>query len=229
MNFIYILSEDDNDDLFYKGCAEKITGKSFDVIPRRLRKGGGISEVRKYMPILFREIKYTGYVENTFFVIALDNDRSPTHPKHEKLPDLHKLSKKEQRKACRFCEIERISHQVLGNNRKTWPIKGAIAVPVQMIESWLLLICNQKQYQHETKLPIFARKESKLAQLYYTPKKPDDQLKDLCEIEKRRLHVETNRDFCAYCAKNLVPGDLQKIAQSFALFKKQVELWFIQN
>jgi len=61
-NFIYILSEDDNDDAFYKGCIEKMTGKSYDLISRRLRKGGGISQVRKYMPILLRDIRYTGHV-----------------------------------------------------------------------------------------------------------------------------------------------------------------------
>ncbi len=138
-NFIYILSEDDNDDAFYKGCIEKMTGKSYDLISRRLRKGGRISQVRKYMPILLRDIRYAGHVDNTFFVIALDNDRSPAHPNHEKLPGFHKLPKKEQRKTCRFCEIERVVVQILGDDREKWPIRGATAVPVQMMESWLLM------------------------------------------------------------------------------------------
>jgi len=130
MNFLYILSEDDNDDAFYKKCIEKISGKSFELIPMRIRKGGGISQVRKHMPRLFRDIKYSGSVENTYFVIALDNDRSPVHPDHEKLPGFQKMSKKEQKKTCRFCEIEREAFEILGDDWKKWPIPGAIAIPV---------------------------------------------------------------------------------------------------
>ncbi|MDM8523164.1 hypothetical protein QUF80_07320 [Desulfococcaceae bacterium HSG8] len=224
MNFIYILSEDDNDDAFYKGCIEKMTGKSYDLISRRLRRGGGVSQVRKYMPILLRDIRYTGHVDNTFFVIALDNDRSPAHPNHEKPPRFLKLPKKEQGKTCRFCEIERIAVNIL-DIRENWPIRGAIAVPVQMMESWLLLICDGVQYQNEAKLPIFAKKRSSSAQLYYGPRKPGDQLKDLCKIKKKQLNIKSDRDFCAYCAENLIPKDLQKISDSFALFKEQVDEW----
>ncbi|MCP4109809.1 MAG: hypothetical protein GY749_30545 [Desulfobacteraceae bacterium] len=228
MNFIYILSEDDNDDIFYKICIEKITGRSFDLIPMRLRKGGGISEVRKYMPILLKKIQYTGYVDNTFFVIALDNDRSPAHPDHEKLPNLNKLPKKEQTKNCRFCEIKNIACQIFGNNKREWPIKGAIAVPVQMIETWLLLICNSEKYQNEASLPIFAKKDKASAKFYYAPNQPGDQLKDLRENEKKHLNIESNRDFCSYCAENLSPKDLQKISGSFALLKEQVDDWPFQ-
>ena len=228
-NFIYILSEDDNDDAFYKGCIEKMTGKSYDLISRRLRKGGRISQVRKYMPILLRDIRYAGHVDNTFFVIALDNDRSPAHPNHEKLPGFHKLPKKEQRKTCRFCEIERVVVQILGDDREKWPIRGAIAVPVQMMESWLLLICDSRQYQGEANLPIFAKKESSSARLYYTPGKPGNQLKDLCKIEKKRLNLKSDRDFCTCCAENLISEDLKKISDSSALFKAQIDEWFNQS
>jgi hypothetical protein len=38
MNYLYILSEDESDDFFYKGCVEKITGEHFELIPRRIRK-----------------------------------------------------------------------------------------------------------------------------------------------------------------------------------------------
>jgi hypothetical protein len=136
MNYLYILSEDESDDFFYKGCVEKITGEHFELIPRRIRKGGGISKVRKHLPLLLRDIKFSGPVKNTFFLIALDNDRSPAHPKHEIHEFVYKLSKKEQVKKCRYCEIENLAKQILGTDRNSWPISGAIAVPVQMIESW---------------------------------------------------------------------------------------------
>ncbi len=226
MNYLYILSEDDNDDEFYKRCAENITGKAFHLIPRRLRRGGGISQVRRYMSILFKDIRHTGPVEHTFFVVALDNDRSPFHPEHKKLPGLHKLPKREQRKSCRFCEIERAAKQVLGENREEWPIKGAIAVPVQMLESWLLLICDGEKYDSEASLPIFAEKNSALARHYYAPEKPVDQLKDLCGLEKRRLEIASNWELCVHCGTHLVPGDLRERSGSFVQFEGQVEEWF---
>ncbi len=46
-----------------------------------------------------------------------------------------------------------LSHDILGNDRDQWPIKGAIAVPVEMLESWLLLGCNECEPED---LPIFS-------------------------------------------------------------------------
>ncbi len=226
MNYLYVLSEDDNDDKFYKKCVEKITGKVFSLMSIRLRKRDGIPRVRTNIRILFNHMRRTGPVENTFFVVALDNDRSPVHPEHEKLSGFHKLSKKEQRRGCRFCEIEREAKQDLGENREGWPIKGAIAVPVQMMESWLLLICNGEVYDTETNLPIFAKKDSRLARLYYAPRKPTDQLKDLCNIEKRRLNKASNRELCVHCGDHLIPEDLRERSDSFVQFEDQVKEWF---
>jgi len=225
MNFLYILSEDDNDDIFYKGCIENLTGKSFNLIPRRIRKGGGISQVRRHIPYLLSDIKYTGKVENTFFVIALDNDRSPAHPDHKRLTEIDKLPKREQRKDCRFCEIQKITYKYLGSKDK-WPLKGAIAVPVQMIESWLLLISKSEEYENESELPIFARKDSSLAKDYFAPKKPPSQLKDLCETEKKRLNITSSRNFFIHCAKRIASSDIHKSSNSFSLFKEQVKVWF---
>ena len=97
-----------------------------------------------------------------------------------------------------------------------------------MIESWLLLICNSEKYQNEASLPIFSKKDNALAKLYYAPKKPGDQLKDLRENERTRLDIESNRNFCTYCAENLSPVVLQKISGSFALLKEQVDAWPFQ-
>ncbi len=229
MNYLYILSEDENDDVFYKGCIEKITGMQFELIPRRIRKGGGISHVRKHLPLLLRDIKYSGYVENTFFLIELDNDRSPTHPNHDIQQFVYKLSKREQMKTCRYCEIENLAKQILGSDRNSWPISGAIAVPVQMIESWFLLIYDSKKYENEKSLPIFAKQKGGLAKRYYAPNKPDKQLKDLCADERKNLQINLKKDFCKYCADNLIPDKLQIISNSFSVFNSQVVDWFEQK
>lgn len=224
-NFIYILAEDDIDDMFYNLCVEKIKGGNYRLIPRRLRRGGGISQVRRYLPILLKDIQHTGEVENTFFVIALDNDRSPAHPAHQQIPNINKLPQKERRKTCRFCELEKTACEILGTDRDAWPIKGAIAVPVQMLESWLLLICNRGEYENEASLPLFAWKSMPLAKTYYAPKQPENQLKDLMGLEKGMLEISSNEDFCLYCIEQLTPEDLAQVSPSFSLFLGQVNAW----
>lgn len=224
-NFIYILSESDNDDVFYNLCVEQIKGETYKLISRRLRPGGGISQVRKYLPILLKDIRYTGKVENTFFVIALDNDRSPAHPAHQQIPNINKIPKKERRKTCRFCDLEKTTREILGADRDTWPVKGAIAVPVQMLESWLLLICNRGEYENEASLPIFVWKSMPLAKMYYAPKQPESQLKDLVGLEKKKLEINSSEDFCLYCIEQLMPDELALVSPSFSLFMGQLEGW----
>ena len=221
MNYLHILSESDNDDLFFKGCLERITGRSFDFASRRrLRKGGGIAEVRRKGPVLLRQIKYTGPVDDTFFLIALDNDRSPVHPEHK---SRHRLSGQDRRKRCRFCELEALVQDILGPREK-WPIPGAVAVPVEMIESWLLLIVNPDTHGNEASLPIFSTKEHAQALRYYAPGAPPDQLKDLTTSERRALGLDTPA-FREHCVHVLDPEDLAERAPSFALFKGQVDAW----
>ena len=111
MAYLYLLSESDNDDAFYKACIERITGKTVELISRRLRRGGGLSELRSKSRILLGQIKHTGYVAETFFLIALDNDRSPVHPTHEQRSG---LSRKERQKVCRYCKIDSIIQSILG-------------------------------------------------------------------------------------------------------------------
>lgn len=224
-NFIYILSESNIDDVFYSLCVEKIKEQAYMLVPRRLRRGGGISQVRKYLQILLKDIRYSGEVEITFFVIALDNDRSPAHPTHQQIPNINKLPENERRKTCRFCELEKTAYDILGADRETWPIKGAIAVPVQMLESWLLLICNRREHENEASLPMFAWKSMPLARMYHSPKQPGNQLKDLAGLEKKKLGINSSEDFCLYCIEQLSPDDLALVSPSFSLFLGQVNNW----
>lgn len=224
INYVYILSEDDNDDLFYQGCLNKITGKTYHLIQRKPRRGGGIPNVRNQLPILLNEIQYSGHVASTWFIIALDNDRSPIHPDHAKPADWSKLSKEDQKKPCRYCELEKVVVEKLGSDRSSWPIRGAIAVPVQMLETWLLLIANPDHYGHEDKLPIFAGKTSASAKTYYQSN-PPEQLKDLKTRERERLSIPSNSDFCKYCADQLDPLQLSQISPSFQRFMDEVLSW----
>ena len=204
MAYLWLLSESDNDDAFYKACVERLTGKTVHLVPRKLRKGSGLSALRSNSRLMLQQIQQSGYSDDTFFLIAWDNDRSPVHPKHEQRSG---LSKKERQKGCRYCEIESVIRSTLGE-RNVWPIPGAIAVPVEMLESWLLLICDGEHYRDEASLPPFAGKDQKPARDFYAPKNPPDQLKDLCDIEKNKLEIDT-RGFIVHCAGRLGCIDIQ--------------------
>ena len=223
-NFLYLLSEDDNDDFFYKACLEKIHDCEYEIIPTRLRRGGGIGEVRKALPLFLNTINNMGFVESTFFLIAVDNDRRPLHPIHAR-DDFDRLPPKEQRDSCRYCEIEGRIQEKLGLAREQWPICGAIAVPVEMLESWLLLICNPNKYKLEAELPIFSEKTKEQAKTYYgTPKNVPPQLKELVDAERKDLG-HSKREFYEHCAHRLVPESLATVSPSFSHFLDQVQSW----
>lgn len=225
MSYLHILSESDNDDIFYQNCLERLTGRSFQVLTsKRLRKSGGSAELRKNLGPFFRTIKYTGEVDDTFFLVVHDNDRSPVHPNHKTRSDNSKLPKNDRSKTCQYCDIQNVVQEVLGVDERQWPIKGAIAVPVEMIESWQLLICNGWKMGSEQSLPIFSKKTKSGAKFYYGSSNPPDQLKDLVKKERMSLNLSP-REFCAYCGENLDVNDLRDRSPSFNQFAEQVADW----
>lgn len=225
VHYLYLLSEDDNDDLFYQGCLQKITGQPFEIIPLRIRKGGGIAAVRKSLPILLQQIQYSGALEQSRFLVALDNDRSPIHPHHPRPADFSQLPKADQKKACRYCELEQVAIAKLGTAREQWAIQGAIAVPVQMLEAWLLLITAPETYAHESDLPQFSEQSSSSAKQYHSSQNPPPQLKDLKRQERKRLNIGSDRAFCQYCVEQLEPGKLAERSPSFQLFLDEIAGW----
>ena len=222
-SFLYLLSEDDNDDFFYHLCLEKLTGRTFYLDSVRLRKGGGIGEVRKKLPFLLERFRYSGSNQDIFFFLALDNDRSRQHPNHQTSLEparIKRLPKREQNKACRYCELEREITSLLG---QPWSVRGAIAIPVEMLESWLLLICDQRL--REEALPIFSEQTQALCVDYFSPVPPPEQLKDLCANEMKKLAFSKKDEFYLHCVEALDAQDLASRSPSFALFLKQIEDW----
>ncbi len=51
----------------------------------------------------------------------------------------------------------------LGPNRNSWPVDVALAMPVEMIESWLLVLLNPDCPE----LPLFSEARQALPRLYY--------------------------------------------------------------
>lgn len=225
VQYLYLLSEDDNDDIFYQGCLQKITGQPFETIPLRIRKGGGIAAVRKSLPILLQQIQYSGALEQSRFVVALDKDRSPIHPDHPRPADFSQLPKADQKKTCRYCELEQVAMAKLGLAREHWPVQGAIAIPVQMLETWLLLIAAPETYPNETSLPLFSEQNSSSAKQYHSSQKPPLQLKDLKRQERKRLNIGSDRAFCQYCIERLEPEKLGERSPSFRRFLEEIVSW----
>jgi len=217
--YIYILSEDDNDDLFYEMCASRISKKSFyRVEPRRIRKNGGLSAVRKALKPFLNDLKGAENLD-AYFVIALDNDRAPDH--HSNHDRIAGLSNQDLAKQCRICEIERAIKGIWGQDVTKWPVQGAIAVPIEMLESWLLLSLNAGG---QLSLPIFSQKE-KFAAINFHGNNPPDQLKDLLNKEQENSNIESKAEFILQIAEDL---DLQLLANSspsFHHFQQQVLTW----
>ncbi|ELS01796.1 hypothetical protein Xen7305DRAFT_00015020 [Xenococcus sp. PCC 7305] len=211
--------------IFFERCAERISGKSFyRVEPRRIRKNGGIGEVRKKLPTFLNDIRKSAGMD-AYFIIALDNDRAPEHLvsddqtlTHNKIPG---LSKQEQTKQCRFCEIEGRIKELWGNDSNNWFAKGAIAVPVQMLESWILIALDPASAE---KLPIFAEKTQSLAKKFHNGA-PLDQLKDLCDQIRYEKGGLEKGSFFLDVADKMNIEEVTEVSSSFAQFKNQIISW----
>ena len=171
---LYLLTEDDRDDLFFEASLETITGRNFDLRPtNRLRKGGGVSSLRKALPAFCNDLKHSGELE-AYFIVAIDNDRAPDSTRNGWRPT--GLSKRDQSKGCRYSEITKILDRHLGRDREKWPAKGNIAVPVQMLESWVILSLDPSA--EDEALPMFPEQSKQAAKNFYKGNAPP-QLKDI--------------------------------------------------
>ena len=211
MPFVYILSEDDFDDQIYTYLAESLLGAQVEVVGRRLRRGGGIGAVRRALPLLLADIRHLGAQESIYFIISMDNDRAFEHPEHGPAPY-------GDGKPCRHCGLTEAVHAAMPDG---WSVPGAVAVPVQMIEAWLLLMHDAEKYREESALPPCGWRAQPLAQRLLGPD-PPPQLKDLVEAERG---TETKADFAMSCVAKLRPGDLATRSPSFRLFHDQVSRW----
>jgi hypothetical protein len=211
---VYFLSEDDFDDQVYLYVLEMLLSRRVEALPIRLRRGGGIGEVRKKLPLLLSDIRRTGQVDGTYFLIGIDNDRALEHPTHQ--PGAHSGTE-----TCRHCRVMTTIHEGMPDG---WPIPGALALPVQMIESWLLLMCDARRYPRESALPPCARRDQSAARRLFGAK-PPDQLKDLVDAEQRSSGAPTKADFALTCIVGLDVNDLAARSPSFDRFRGDVAAW----
>ena len=224
MKTLYLLTEDDTDDLFYLSCAEKIACQVFTPVSRRMRKGTGLGAVRASLKLALQEISRMQVGSGVHFLIAMDNDRAPHALAADAVPvsQRARLSKADSHKSDRYAGLLAALDASLGGDRSKWQIPVAIAIPVEMIESWLLLIARGGE-AHD--LPRFARQDSPSAHHYHQGV-PPPQLKDRRDL----IHVEDGfdgkNDWVLHLVFNkLDPADLAQRSPSFELFKQWLDAW----
>ncbi|MGD1019797.1 MAG: hypothetical protein ABSA12_10835 [Verrucomicrobiia bacterium] len=225
MKTLYLLTESDTDDLFYEACAERMTGAPFTPVPRRLRQGGGITEVRKALPYVLSEIKQMQKGSGAHLLIALDNDRAPHAAALEALsPEQRRaLPNRDSHKQDRYAALLATLHETLGYDHSKWPIPVAIAIPVEMLETWLLLTALGGQ---ANALPRFAWQDSDGARQFHGTSQPPPQLKDLTYLSIVRDGFPNAFDWIFHLVfERLDPIDLANRSASFALFKQCVDQW----
>jgi hypothetical protein len=128
--------EDETDEDVYSVILEKILGTEIDrdATTYQFARGGWSQALR----LAFRVARRAAYSGLDGALFAIDNDGHPQHTaEHERADVLAKAQ------ICRFCEIKRAANVagLLGVARPGLrPLRFFFAVPVQVIETWLLLV-----------------------------------------------------------------------------------------
>jgi hypothetical protein len=214
---LYVLSEGEHDERFYKRLCERLSGLSFQQINEfRYKPGDNWMTVFRYARLLINRWAHVESPQDILLLISMDNDRAPKHPGGRTYP--RALPTQDQRKESRFLKVKTMVEEKLGANPSQRAVQAVIALPVEMIESWLLLLLDSGR--DEDSLPPFSNADSKSARDYYG-KNPPPQLKD----ESEALRRERKKDPFDHFYDAADTGDLDRLAAvspSFALFRKDV-------
>ena len=217
MAVLYILSEGARDELFYDILAERITGNAYESSEDlRLRHGANWKTALAGGRLLLNRVKHWTEPQEIAVILAIDNDRSSGHP--GSASHLRPLVGMDLKKPPRYPTVVQMIEDALGSDRSQWPVDVALAMPVEMIESWVLLFCEPQR----PALPIFAEASQPGTRAYYG-QTPPPQLKDLCKSE------------AAGCAKSLeeffwhaAEQDIEAAAaasSSLLMFVDQLRSW----
>lgn len=216
--YLYLLCEGEVDEMFYERLAERVTGLSFSIVEEyRYRRGDNWKSVLAHARILLDKLQHWTEKQDVAVIIAVDNDRAPAHPGNL-TPD-HLLPAKDREKAPRYVELRQLLAKKFGDDPGDWPLDVAVAMPVEMIESWLLLLLEPNRAEP----PLFAEADSASAQAHHQGK-PPPQLKDLRDAAARARQL-TRFDLFWEGADQ---GDLDQLAlrsPSFALFTADLRSW----
>jgi hypothetical protein len=217
MKLLHILSESGADAFFYERIAERVTGASFTPCDIRLRKGDGESKVRASIKLLLSKFPKNTPRPECALLLALDNDRCPDHPGTSTYS--RPLTSAERRRASRWRIIQDAMLARWGENRGAWPVDVAVAVPVEMIESWILLLLNPNRGP----LPLHSLKTDRTAIVFHDPLPPGPQLKDLAADEARQRNLSMHDLMMSAAEYDLAA--VENVSPSFKTFVEDLRNW----
>jgi hypothetical protein len=143
MASLFIVAESERDELFYDLLAEKAARRAFERPERaRLPQGSNWKTAIAAARLLLRKFGYITSAQEMAIIIAVDNDRAPGHP--GSTPLSRPLVGVDRKKTPRYPAVMKILSDALGPSRKSWPVDVAVAVPVEMIESWVLVALSSQ-------------------------------------------------------------------------------------
>ena len=217
MAALYILSEGERDDLFYDLIAERVTGRSFErPTDFRVRHGSNWKAALAAGRLLLNRFRHWKDTQEVAVILAIDNDRAPGHP--GALPYSRPLVGFDTKKGPRYSEIVRMLTDAFGADRGAWPVEVAVAVPVEMIESWVLLLSSPQR----NALPIFAEANQPIARPYHG-QNPPPQLKDLCKAEAEGLGLSLDEYFWRAAEQDLEAA--LPASKSLQMFVEELRTW----
>jgi hypothetical protein len=219
MRTLTVFSESPHDDFVYESLAERITGQYFQLcdVPLGYRKHSGVDKVLGLLRMLLKTLPKTGEESDRALIIAVDNDRCPGHP--GATPHPRPLPPVERNRGSRWELIQTALRERWGEHRAAWPMDVAVAVPVEMLESWLLLLLDPQRGP----LPLYPNASDMQARIYHQPQKPGPQLKDLAQQEALQRNMSKQELMMA-----ATDGDLdavEKISPSFRMFTDDLRAW----
>lgn len=216
--FLYILCEGELDEMFYERIAERVTGKTFESpADLRLRPGSNWKTAIAGAKMLLARVRHWQGAHEVGAIIAVDNDRAPNHPGGSVFP--RHLPARDQHKQPRYTALVNLVHDALGYDRRAWPVKVALAVPVEMIESWVLALLNPRQ---ASALPIFSQASSASAWAYHGSN-PPPQLKDLVEHEAMQANLGKLELFWEAAESDLAAASSE--SPSLRMFLDELNAW----
>jgi hypothetical protein len=214
---LYILCEGELDEMFYERIAERVTGRSFVSDQEfRLRQGANWKSAMAMARLLIHQHKHWTEKQDIAVIIAVDNDRAPGHPGGKSYS--RPLPKADLVKEPRYPKLVSMLEGALGSDRSTWPVHVALAVPVEMIESWVLTLLHPDIDE----LPPFPEASRQMARLYYGTK-PPPQLKDLRNSEAKARGLSLDELFWLAADQDLEAAE--KSSASLALFLADLRSW----
>jgi hypothetical protein len=235
MTLLYLVTESDSDAVFYTLCAKKLTGSVYDPVPMKNRKGDGVGAVKEQLRRALRMAKAAaGSSQAVAFIAAIDNDRAPhdEHGAHEAGDETgrrkgtglerQKLNKAERDYPKRLEWMTKALEEELRPDRTKWPMPVAVAVAVEMLESWIVRSLREHPPQP---MPHFSKADSERARNYYAPSNPPPQWKDLAAEEHAKSGCTSKGDFYQHVVNRLDADALAQRSLSFRMFKEWLDDW----